>query len=550
MDPLYRFPASPGTPLFPVSPERANQQRQPQYDLPNSPSLPDFHSLKTLKASSDVQGKVAQFNSLSKEAIERRKAHDAALKRAVLGREEAEGETRRIREDVRSLRKEVLEGQDRERRVGERLEAVMDELHRSKELHRRSQTLYEKEARRARKEAFKSSSALVELQEELKAARESLRITQSELELQKVKVGKREQEAFTAQYQLVGVQEELAKVRELVKVVEEERDALKTSLKEEEVARIAAEGRIALPVPKDDDEFPSPRKPRASAVKILELAVETIDKEQDELVGLQNELRREKRRREHADDQVSFMKMECQFRCCSCRIAERQGADYVHDDRLVEAITSKSVEMPRLNGSVPPRTPRRQPSEKRLASTEATAHAVPDKLFVTEPNEAEPLINFSPTTGTFKAIIPPSQYEHFGPSETNHLFDDIFSDARPQLEHTVSAPHFGTISSFSGIQTSTMTGDPCEVISVPPTSPRHTTITTTTTIPLADVFSPRTMSREEALEQIRQRRGRARSIAAGSATPRKQMLEGITRRDISAPSIKYYNGAKKEGDAK
>ena len=125
MDPPYRFPASPGTPLFPVSPERANQQRQPQYDFPNLPSLPDFNNLKAIKASSDVQGKVAQFNSLGKEAAERRKAHDAALKRAMLGREEAEGETRRIREDVKTLRKEIAEGQDRERRVGERLEAVM-----------------------------------------------------------------------------------------------------------------------------------------------------------------------------------------------------------------------------------------------------------------------------------------------------------------------------------------------------------------------------------------------------------------------------------------
>ncbi|KAI9721221.1 MAG: hypothetical protein M1812_002382 [Candelaria pacifica] len=539
MDPPHRFPASPGTPLFPVSPERANQQRQPQYDFTNSPSLPDFNSLKNLKASSDVQGKVAQFNSLSKEAIERRKAHDAALKRAVLGREEAEGETRRVREDIRTLRKEVLEGQEKERRVGERLEAVMDELHRTKEMHSRSQTLYEKEARRARKEAFKSSSALVELQEELKATRESLRITQSSLELHRVKVGKREQETFTAQYQLVGVQEQLAKVQELVKIVEEERDALKTSLKEEEVARIAAEGRIALPTPKDDDELSSPRKPRESAVKMLELAVETIDKEQDELLGLQSELRHEKRRREQADGQISFMKMECQFWCCSCRLAERQGSDYVHDGSLVEVTKGGRAEVACPRESVPPRTPRRHRSRETAS----------DDQVISEFNDAEPLINFSPTTGTFKAIVPAHHDGHFGPSETSNLLDHIFSDARPQLEHTISAPLFEHSSSLSSIQASTPAEDPCGAISVPPTPLRHTTITTTTTIPLADVFSPSTMSREEALEQIRWRRGRARSIAAGSATPRKQMLEGVTRRDISAPSIKYYNGAKKDSES-
>jgi hypothetical protein len=44
------------------------------------------------------------------------------------------------------------------------------------------------------------------------------------------------------------------------------------------------------------------------------------------------------------------------------------------------------------------------------------------------------------------------------------------------------------------------------------------------------------IDREAALEAIRQRRGRARSMAAGQGTPMKQMVEGVKeRRDISAP---------------
>jgi hypothetical protein len=43
------------------------------------------------------------------------------------------------------------------------------------------------------------------------------------------------------------------------------------------------------------------------------------------------------------------------------------------------------------------------------------------------------------------------------------------------------------------------------------------------------------MTREQALEQIRQRRGRARSIAAGNGTPRKVMGEVAVRREFSAP---------------
>lgn len=124
MDPVFKFPASPGTPLFPVSPERVN--RQP---LPQSPSLPSNLSDPFLsghaRAPSDVQGKVAQFNNLSKENAQRRRDNEAALQRAVLGREEAEGETRRLKEEHRLLRKEIEEGRGRERRVGERLEALM-----------------------------------------------------------------------------------------------------------------------------------------------------------------------------------------------------------------------------------------------------------------------------------------------------------------------------------------------------------------------------------------------------------------------------------------
>lgn len=119
MDPNYKFPGSPGTPLFQVSPERVNQQR---YEPSASPSIGvGCHSRE-----SSVHEKVAKFDSLASQskALER-KAADAALKRAMLGREEAESEMRRYREEVRTLRKQIEEGNARERKVGERLETVM-----------------------------------------------------------------------------------------------------------------------------------------------------------------------------------------------------------------------------------------------------------------------------------------------------------------------------------------------------------------------------------------------------------------------------------------
>lgn len=73
-----------------------------------------------------MQDKVAVFNSLAYQGKQlERKTNDAALKRAMLGREEAESEMRRYREEARSLRRQVEEGKERERRVGERLENVM-----------------------------------------------------------------------------------------------------------------------------------------------------------------------------------------------------------------------------------------------------------------------------------------------------------------------------------------------------------------------------------------------------------------------------------------
>lgn len=130
MDPKFIIPASPGAPLFAVSPERAN--RQP---FPHSPSLPsdmatlrDSYTTSHSRTSSDVQGKVAQFNNLSREAAQRRRDNEAALKRAVMGREEAESETRRLREENRLLRREIEEGRGRERKVAERLDGVMVEF--------------------------------------------------------------------------------------------------------------------------------------------------------------------------------------------------------------------------------------------------------------------------------------------------------------------------------------------------------------------------------------------------------------------------------------
>lgn len=124
MDTNYKFPGSPGTPLHQISPERVNQQRL-AHDDHGSPASPvlrvGLHSRE-----SSVHDKVAAFNSLALKGKElERKTNDAALRRAMLGREEAESEMRRYRDEVRALRRQVEEGKEREKKVGERLESVM-----------------------------------------------------------------------------------------------------------------------------------------------------------------------------------------------------------------------------------------------------------------------------------------------------------------------------------------------------------------------------------------------------------------------------------------
>ncbi|KAH0541529.1 hypothetical protein FGG08_004004 [Glutinoglossum americanum] len=571
MDPPFRVSATPSTPLFPISPDRANKQPV-NHAIPNSPSAPtlSFHSRS--RNNSDVQGKVEKFNSLTKEASERRRANEAALKRAVVGREEAENETRRTKDELKNLKIELNEGKDRERKVGERLESVLEELHRVKETHKHSITLYEKEVRRARKEAFKYSSALVKLQEDLKATRISLRNAHNEIEGSRNKTEKREQEAFAARYKLIGVQEELAKTKERVEVVEQERDALKTSLKEEEVARIAAEGRISLPSPTEDEMGESsPQK----EIRPLTPVVPVLGDDTYELAAVKEELGSAKTRAIKAEEMVDFMRMECQFRCCSCRVAEWHDTGYVHDDTLANAIEHIRQEryetLSSLGSDKPsPEDISRIPEPQNHLSGEPTqeqsqllqqqpisgTHDIDDLVPTTHaPGNTLTAENFRsgenlrPNEDREPHPVPLSRLEksHSDPTTTNLDHEGSLLSllnaphSQPTFQPLHPEAHTDAIltspegsSTPNAITTGTILTHPhtAEILATSP-------ITTTTTIPIQDtatsatppVLSPATMSREEALEQIRRRRGRTKSIAA-VGTPKSNM----PRRDISAPA--------------
>jgi hypothetical protein len=405
-------------------------------------------------------------------------------------------------------------------------------------------------------------------------------MTQATLENEKTKSAKHEQEAFTAQYQLVGAQEEYQKAQERIKVLEQEREGLKQSLKEEEVARIAVEGRIALPPPAEDDDtdlLSSPSKSPRKAVHNSDSEKENIvPKKAIQLKSLQEELAQEKRLRSKAEDQVEFMKMECQFQCCSCRIAEQTGKSYVHDSFYL-------LEMERIKTSVPS-----QENAMEIDVPEAQ-----DTNDEPAQNTAETNLAISPTSGTLHNILNEDfahEVSHLGRDSvlrsTPSIMDDTMFERHefvsnpireePECSHTLlqQDTEFEVESKLPPAEEHFQTPESVEVPQTPGQY-EFRTVTTTTTVPI--MFSPApikierptsqpstpktishpgqyrmdaspfpsnalkadgTLDREAALELIRQRRGRARSVAMGQATPKKQMVEGNVRRDISAPALK------------
>ncbi|KAK3678736.1 hypothetical protein LTR78_001189 [Recurvomyces mirabilis] len=557
----------------PISPSKNNIA----IGLPQSPSLPDINALRGhVRTNSDVQGLVKRFEHLDVrdkdvESSERRRKHEAELRRAQIAREEAESDVKRLREELRRVKRDSEEGRERERRVGRRLEVVMEEYASAKEQYTSQSTVYEKELRKARKEAYKSSSFVIKLQEELKSTRSSLRITQSGFDVEKQKVQRREQDTFNAQYQLAAVQEELDKLRAQLKIVEEEKEALKTNLKDEEVARVAAEGMIALPASQEDEDlFTSPRKARSPFSDNKENLGPSPRKIRESR-SMEEDLLREKMRREHAEEMVEFLGLECRFRCCRCRTQARNvhgGINLPMTGDLSKALLDVMESMKAVLGA----------SEVPEDADDMDVEAREEAQIVIEVPEGEAVEG-----AAMEDVVATQEVASEHIQVESELLDASRTMLSDEQEEAPVAPH----------PTPAEPGSERGTIPVEESSPhtllhetshqtnasRHLrTVTTTTTIPMH--FTPvtskplvfpssdedsenippplrsnidndsaidtesatPTFDRAAALAAIEYRRGRAKSFAAGHVTPRKQMLEGrgvggVGRRDISAPAF-------------
>ncbi|KAJ4360359.1 uncharacterized protein N0V89_000921 [Didymosphaeria variabile] len=665
-----KFPMSPPMSLFPVSPERVASTKPP-YGTPSaqSPSLPDLRTSplrKHRRNDSDVSvhGLAAMFENLEvkdfKEAqakymvaLQKEKTKHAAeitkmerkyqmMERYRVRVDELEHELKRkaqehdgciARDTYDKCRKDnrdaIAKWENAFKHVEEQREqmnAKIAKLSRNNEVAMAKGHVYKKAMQDAKDEAAHVKPQVAILRGKNEGLEKTLARVESDLRFYMKEAEKYKNECYILDMRVNATEthlgEELHTLKEKLSLVEGERDALKTSLKEEEVLRIAAEGQIPLPSATTDeyDDFGSPvRSPR----KRQSFARDEEDKENVapkkaavELKLAQQELATEKRLRERAQEQIDFMKMECQFRCCSCRIADSKGSDYVHDNSYAAAIDAIKASFPAMT---PPPSDHGDEHMEDVIKSEAMTAERPitppaeevqrddrsaksmdqtlDTVIVKRPTSTtpEPAVAFSPTTGTFRSISSAEKVDHSTrtvPSEKPQLVSSAITGLaspwvpnarRPQSRASIQAEQRKSKSGSILIhEDAVMDSDdddeennepesPSRETSDPPATPYLTrTITTTTTIPLhfspvtpaiksgVEPLTPSTVAhaptnaptpvlgelnlnklpidREAALEAIRQRRGRARSMAMGQETPRKQMMEGVKeRRDISAP---------------
>ncbi|RHZ66830.1 hypothetical protein CDV55_106056 [Aspergillus turcosus] len=427
--------SSPTKILHPLSPERMNQQT-----IPSSPSrqsdILDIQHRKKTRGMSDVQARVAFLNNLSRgnspantPQPSTSSGTSAALQRALLGREEAESA-------LASVSAQLSEAQSRERRISERLESLLEELQAAKERQVHERSVFEKEIRKARKEAFRAGSALVKLQEELKHARSETKGLKEEVLCERAAKEQAKQEAFERAYALAGLTEELEVLKGRLRNVEANRrsDSLEARAKEmgnENIGRLSlAEGDLAFML------TPTPRRPKRPAedsthspvVKSAEqtTAQDTPPKRirlsdvtprqgdqntlstntQLEIIDdLEETLKHERKMRLDAEDMIEFLRMECKFKRCSCRLAEEEEeTNKVHHPTREDIVAKDKAQNIIEEDHHDTRGPKAQHvsrSDNPLQGSGLTDQARPKE----EPEEL--LITFSPVTGTFKSVPSP-----------------------------------------------------------------------------------------------------------------------------------------------
>lgn len=615
----FKIPPAPATPLQQLSPDRINQQR-----IPPSPSLPNGLSSAEfkLRQSVDVQSKVAFLNSLNQGGSPTRQqgaSTNAALQRALLGREEAENA-------LRTSNTQLAEAETRQRRLSERLESLMEELQSVKERQAHERQVFEKEVRKVRKDGFRAGSALVKLQEDLKESRAEVRNLRAEVQHEKSEKEKSKQESFERAYTLAGMLEEVEVMREKMRAMEAAREAEvleqesrrvqreeeerllaeKRQMEEKEQAALASKALKLQQTPetqKADEtmqirqnrfertlvvDLPTSETPmtctRSSTPGDLKHTPQVLQKapnaEIDEQLHLLNaELQWQKQLRIRAEEMVHFLQMECQFKICACRVAEKNGKSFVHDkeyqqlssaeqEERIDQAEETEIHENHFCESVGPAQDAHQPDEEVFNISRQEHHQ--DALAALEGLPSSPS---KALTEALAEVASPSMTD-MSPG-TVKMESSQFDPSNFSIKDASSPAMFAAedMTYQSPLRTMTRPNTVCAIplrdaaASPPPRSPSASPYpltpgfktpqrqglrivqaeTITVMVPLRDnddVFCPAPgtpgtpVSREAALAQIRARRDRARSVAMSTSksapgSARRGLPGGL--RDISAP---------------
>ncbi|KAK6440739.1 hypothetical protein LTR95_003038 [Oleoguttula sp. CCFEE 5521] len=563
-------------------------------NLPQSPSLPEFTALRTahVRTNSDVQGLVKRFETLDvrdkdgEVSALRKRAERAEmeLQRAQVGREEAETEGRKLRQEVKEL-------QERDRRWARRLEKVETQADAAQDRQTAVQTAenFQHAMRKKQSEVLKSGQKVLDLQTEFHKCQKKLEVSKMEQARIVDKAQRFAEEAMDAKNALSIRIAEYAKLEAHCQTAERESEILRIRMDERQLAEAAAEGAIALPgsMDEDDDLLASPRK-ATSPRKLLMRSPLSDDKENTgivtkkmlELKRWQDDVEQERMKRGAAEDMVDFLRMECAFQCCDCALAAKHGRTVaITMDGILEASMQRiradmqsAFSLPAfehtdtdMDADIMEHDVRDAPLEQAATDT----LSVPDELSadkIGQPASDEP--------EDLSMTLAGDAYELSASA-------DIMAPEHRRVEHAPRHEDRGE-EPFDSQREDTSAPSPDQTPATPTQDTRPfalRTITTTTQIPMhftpirkptnpfhhpedienhdpgcavLDAYTPeRTATgtaaspfdREAALAAIAYRRGRAKSLANGHLTPRKQMVEGLGvgveggRRDVSAPVL-------------
>lgn len=629
MDSPSAILSSPTKVLNPVSPERMNQQTM----MPASPSRSSeafrSHHRKGSRGLSEVQSKVAFLNNLargnspapaspvSQSTGNASTANPPALQRAILGREEAETA-------LQAVSAQLSEAQSRERRINERLESLAEELQSAKERQSNERSVFEKEIKKARKEAFRAGSAVIKIQEDLKQVRAEARGLRDEVQAEREAKDQAKQEAFERAYALAGLTEESEVLKERLRAAETSNhshtlEARAQDMRKDDIGRLSlAEGDLAMlltPTPRRpkrsaEDSVTSPlvhltndsstqctppKRPRLSdyTPQQKEQYTAKIESQRDQLEELQQMLEHEKQRRIDAEEMMQFMQLECQFKRCSCRLAEdaETKCDHRHSSELPQKIAKKATKVAHENNAQNARPNRMQEARphmrESMKSSRQAANDAPAHSGQNAATQEDSIVAFSPETGTFRTMPSPQKHEERPAAPSRLSASHVHSEEELLAQSDLQDVHFGYHSVPAPSRSHLFTPSPSTAMGRIPQGPVSSVEQSagfeadtsgypiTKRVPLrteesrlssqSSVVPGTPISREQALAQIRARRGRAssmkRSISAGesimqSAAPsapsagNSNQIPGVPskgtsesdagyRRDMSAPVRPY-----------